>query len=693
MVTVLTRTIGPSGRDYASFTLAEADVTNIGTSADLVANDEAIVFEADAGTYNEHVSYSSSLVTDATRQVTYKPATGSEHGGVPGGGVVINSTASLNSLRDDYMIFDGMEVNGSSSQVFNIQVVTGATLRNCILDAAVQNLVIGSGAVDLTVENCVLSSGNYTIYPIGSSGTVSVSVRNCTVTQGPAILQAIRIAQSGTATINAEFVNCLFLEGAGGVYNATGAVTVTGSNNFGGATNPFPVALQGSPYPITPTTSFSTPLGSGDYAVYMGATGALADVTGNDVWQQGVGPASNSDVPTTDINGVTRSGTSCNPGAFEADGFVAPTVLTRTIGSGKDYSTFTLAEAAVTSIGSGTDLTFYNEAIVFEADAGTYTGGTQINSTLVTDPTRNVTYTVAAGSEHGGDPASGVIIETSGSAGTAGIWVYDSHTIFDGLNLKTTVGQDSKGWRFQDVASASTVIRNCIFVGSSSGSLGSDAIYALYHGYSAVPTVVENCRLSGQCFFRTTSTDGNWRFVNNTLIKDSAQPTVEFRGINSSVATGTTMTVKVTNNWGNCTRSGYFAGAGTTNLTGSNNYGEGTGTYDFPAAIRGTPYPITATTDTSPGAGDWAIYQASNGQLYNIVANDVWQQGVGPTANSDVPATDILGVARYGATANPGAFELGLPVPGIRVKPRHFQVNTAATAHAVSVWQPQLRKL
>ena len=134
-----------------------------------------------------------------------------------------------------------------------------------------------------------------------------------------------------------------------------------------------------------------------------------------------------------------------------------------------------------------------------------------------------------------------------------------------------------------------------------------------------------------------------------------------------------------------------YTSSGSPTITGSNNFGGSTN--PFPAAIQGSPYPITPTTDTSPGAGDWAIYQASNGQLYNIVANDVWQQGVGPTANSDVPATDILGYARYGATANPGAFELGLPVPGIRVKPRHFQVNTAATAHAVSVWQPQLRKL
>ena len=339
------------------------------------------------------------------------------------------------------------------------------------------------------------------------------------------------------------------------------------------------------------------------------------------------------------------------------------TVITKTIGSGKDYASFTLAEADVENIGTSANLVANDEAIVFEADAGTYAGGTFIQSTLVTDPTRNVTYTVAAGSEHGGDPASGVIIETSGGSGTAGFWVYDSHTIFDGLNLKTTVGDDSKGWRFQDVASTSTVIRNCIFVGSSSAAVASDAIYALYHGYSAVPTVVENCRLSGQCFFRTTTTDGNWRFINNTLLADPAQPTVEFRGIAASAATATTITVDVTNNWGNCTRSYYSSGPGTTNLTGSNNYAEGTGVYDFSAAIRGTPYPITATTLLDPGPGDWAIYDAATGALIDDPDNDVLAGGVGPDANPDVPTTDILGNPRTGLTTEPGAFVLVVTPP------------------------------
>ena len=80
MTTVYTKTVGPIGRDYATIAAAEADVENIGTSNDLVANDEAIVFEIDAGTYDNGIlSFDSTLVSDATRNVTYRPANGSEH--------------------------------------------------------------------------------------------------------------------------------------------------------------------------------------------------------------------------------------------------------------------------------------------------------------------------------------------------------------------------------------------------------------------------------------------------------------------------------------------------------------------------------------------------------------------------------------------------------------------------------------
>lgn len=674
MVTVLTRTIGPSGRDYASFTLAEADVTNIGTSADLVANDEAIVFEADAGTYSEYVTFLSTLTQDATRNVTYKPAAGSEHGGSKSSGVIVTSSATTFLVQDDHTQFDGLVIASNGFYCVNNNA-DGTGYRDCIMDGSAGTsfgvffMTGGSASAPIVAENCVAFTTTSILFY--TRGIVDSNIRlvNCTaISSGNGL--GFRL-EGSTLQLDVEFINCLSL--AQRSYAASGTYTASGSNNFGGSSNPFPAAIQGSPYPITATTSFSTPLGSGDYAVYMGATGALADVTGNDVWQQGVGPASNSDVPTTDINGVTRSGATCNPGAFEADGFVAPTVLTRTIGSGKDYSTFTLAEAAVTSIGSGTDLTFYNEAIVFEADAGTYSENVTFSSGLTTDATRQVTYRPASGSEHGGLLGAGVLLE-----GSSNQLAFDDFQVFRGIEVKRS-GSTSNCWDLN----AAVVFDSCI--------LGA-VVHRPGTTTTTDRTAFRNCVFTdcGTAITIFNYGDSYVDVANCTLLNNQSLGFCRF--IQLGATSGNTCEVTLTNVLSFSTNAySVSSSAGTVTVTGAGCF---YGLYDpFPSGVLGTPNPITPTTNTSPGAGDWAIYQASNGQLYNIVANDVWQQGVGPTANSDVPATDILGYARYGATANPGAFELGLPVPGIRVKPRHFQVNTAATAHAVSVWQPQLRKL
>jgi len=391
----------------------------------------------------------------------------------------------------------------------------------------------------------------------------------------------------------------------------------------------------------------------------MGATGALADVTGNDVWQQGVGPSVNSDVPTTDINGVARSGATCNPGAFEADGFVAPTVLTRTIGSGKDYATFTLAEAAVTSIGSGTDLTFENEAIVFEADAATYNGALTIDSTLTTDATRNVTYKAAAGSEHGGVVGSGVDISVLNSIACL---VKDDHTVLSGLSIQASGAastpvvylQDGVGTIIEDCVIHSNTARGCLRAGL--GALGPV-------GSASHPVRVTNCSLSVSetwsysyaIWLQTSGYSVDISFVNCTFGPVVGTYTYFLASIPASGA----INLELINTL--CLADKAIGGAGAASATGSNNFGPAT--QPFPVAIQGTPYPITATTQLDPGPGDWAIYDATNGALIDDPDNDVLAGGVGPDANPDVPTTDILGNTRSGATTDPGAFEISTLAP------------------------------
>jgi hypothetical protein len=658
--TVLTRTIG-SGKDYSTFTLAEAAVTSIGSGTDLTFYNEAIVFEADAGTYNESVTFSSTLTTDATRQVTYKPAAGSEHGGSLSTGVRLGAGSYSQNIQDSYTALSGLSIEmtaATNTVTLAVLAGQGVAVENCLLlnDGNREALRVGLGASaavgsasePLRLSNCVFHTGSgfSYVYAIqittGSGHAVYADLLNCTIATNPASAFYFMFVNKVSATLEANFVNCISF--ATKTMASVGSPTITGSNNFGGSTNPFPVAIQGSPYPITPTTSFSTPLGSGDYAVYMGATGALADVEGNDVWQHGIGPALNSDVPTTDINGVERSGTRCNPGAFEADGFVAPTVLTRTIGSGKDYASFTLAEADVENIGGSADLTFENEAIVFEADAGTYTESVTFQSTLTTDATRNVTYKPAAGSEHGGVFGAGVDL--------VGMPVVtDNYTTISGIQI-TITALTINWWYGTGVKVDSLLIR----VPDNTWGLG-----FLRGGSLTIPSVVQNCvfELNGAArravtVLGYTGADGYAIFSNCTV---TGQPSSTSQAAFVSIAEPPFTAKSELYNCIVLTNQAAWKifSAGTHTVTGSNNFGGST--EPFPVALQGTPYPITPTTNTSPGAGDWAIYDADTGALVYDSDNDVLGQGIGPAGNSAVPTTDILGNTRSGAFCDPGAFE------------------------------------
>ncbi len=677
MVTVLTRTIGPSGRDYASFTLAEADVTNIGTSADLVANDEAIVFEADAGTYNESVTFSSTLTTDATRQVTYRPASGAGHDGVFESGVDLTG---MIQGSDDHTAFEDIQFSTTATTV-NFIEGKAVFFRRCLalINSGHYSLCFVRNATQtepVSFIDCVFKfvSGTSGVAPTTANASLDAATRfiNCTVigTQDPASTGAFRQIYSSGSTAVTEIINCIVLTG-GPAYSETpgGTLVVNGSNNFGGSTSPFPAALQGSPYPITASTAYDP--GAGDFALYVGKNGALLDSPNNDVVGQGVGPSANSDVPTTDILGNARSGATANPGAFEQP--QATATITKTIGpSGRDYTTFTLAEADVTNIGGSADLVNENERIVFEADAGTYDSGVfevRFQSTLVTDPTRNVTYRQASGAEHAGQLDQGVRIQCQ-------VALDDDHTSLSGLVLYDpsgaiiVVGSASEGVILDSCVISNPTGNTVVNLdGSGSATYRSSVRNCLVYGNgNSSSRVFAIATYSGDCYAEITHCtiidEGSWAFF-------LLGPTTSDKNavLTNNLVIGSSADLV-----------GYSVDPAII-ITGSNNFGPGSGFSS--ASIAGSPYPITATTDAegTPASGDFAIHD-SNGRLYNITTNDVWQAGIGPASDSDVPTTDILGATRSGTTANPGAFELGVgesnappALPGLTNATPDFRVH------------------
>ena len=680
MVTVITKTIGPTGRDYTTFTLAEAAVESIATAefggTNLVTADGAIVFEADAGTYSESgtVFILSSLTTDETRQVTYKPASGAEHGGAESAGVIVQPSTGATpfDVRDNFTALDGLVLKGTSVSANGVQTgsgtAVGVSIKNCVVVAGAYPLTLyGGGSVSdpIRVENCVArTTGNVpAVRALGLSRALYADLINCTVRDGQTSVEVN--AHTHDATVN--LLNILALDASANTYVAgtgSGTLTVTGSNNFGGATNPFPVAIQGSPYPITATTSFSTPLGSGDYAVYMGATGALADVTGNDVWQQGVGPGSNSDVPTTDINGVARSGASCNPGAFEADGFVAPTVLTRTIGpTGRDYTTFALAEADTSNIGTSGDLTFENEAIVFEADDTTFALAgilTLANTALVTDATRNVSYTAA----------SGTPLVTYASTSRA-ISMYDPYTRWSGIDVQTSTARAIMIFAATTAhgSTATMTIENCTLTAPSNTAIQCDKTgLGMAMGTSSEPIVVQNVvsksRTAVGLYVAGSghTTGAHMRVVNCTHLLNSTSPgNVWNWGLSGGMPDASFKIINCANLASDTSNDANITGGGCDVSGSTNNIGNAaasSSSFRFENIGGGIGAQYTPSTAYDPGAGDFALYVGKNGALLDSPNNDVINGGVGPASNSNVPTTDILGDTRSGTTTNPGAFAL-----------------------------------
>ena len=479
---------------------------------------------------------------------------------------------------------------------------------------------------------------------------------NCTgISQDPSFRPFWVQAFSG-GIAQYHLVNCLSLVGNGVYDNGNSGVVITGSDNFGGASNPFPVAIQGSVYPITASRAYDP--GAGDFALYVGKNGALLDSPNNDVINLGVGPASNSDVPTTDLQGNTRSGTTCNPGAFEQlDSLIT---VTKTIGPGGDYATFAAAEAdtdniATSEIGNA-NIFDYNGRIIFEASAGTYNETVAFDSGLTTDLTRNVTYKATEGAEHGGSGDSGVILGNGAYYQTFS----DDHMNIDNLNIRMTTQTNTYTFFLRDGVGIS--FTNCIFYGNGNREILRAGLASAGNiGSSEYPAKFSNCVFHigpnftytyGINMQTTTGTAIYAKFANCTWL---SQKTTGLSYFTFAYEGANPLEVEFVNTLSLAQSSFGFNGSPT--ITGSNNFGGAT--YPFPVAIQGSPYPITATPSYSEALepGNYAVYMGATGQLADVSGNDVWNKGVGPASNSDVPTTDIIGATRSGSTCNPGAFE------------------------------------
>ena len=674
MVTIITKSIDASGGgDYTSFTLAEADLANIGTSSDLVANDEAIVFEAEAGTYAENLNCSYPLVCDATRNVTFQSAAGGQavlSSATPGAVVQVTNAAFL-TLRDLKISSAGTSATSRGVEVFPS---SGRTCQGCLFDSlTIQNPTnvnfaaielqlessaaaggAGSAAHPTVIQNCVdLGAGNGLSIVGGKTDEIHMKAVNCTLAGTG--LAAFSIQTSNDVTV--EVVNTINLSKSQTFRTlfTTGAVTTSGSNNFGNTSHPFPAALQAESQTWTFTTD-TTAASTGSQVIYDATTGAMINVSGNDA--VGVGTAIGA--PTTDILGKDRiRDTHADPGAFTTD----LRTITKSIdlNAGGNYTSFTLAEADVENIGRSVDLVKENTAIVFEAEAGTYTESVMFDSTLTTDETRNVTYRPASGSEHGAVFGAGVVLHDSGSGYGASQQIRDNFTVLDGLEVHVS---NTSGFRTGLTLSLThdllgVKVRNSLLWSQTNRSPLSGPITGNFNtGSASAPIVFENLLIKKTDNFADMISagdrpgyEGHYIVANCTFISDNAATHRAF-----SVGVNGALNLQVTNVMSSAQAQWYQAGSGTLNLTGSNNLGGSA--QPFPAALQAESQTWTFTTDTiATSTGNQVIYESDTGAMINVSGNDA--VGVGTAIGA--PTTDILGKDRIRDThADPGAFTTDL---------------------------------
>lgn len=338
MVTTITKTIKPSGGDYSQPQDAYDDIPAIVGSADLVAADSAVEFLMDSGAYEPFdCNLTDGLTTDATRNVTFKAADGQDHAGSVNGGVRIEvaegGTQPAVTVRQDHCAFEGLTVvarqGANGNYGFWCLNSEGNIIKRCIVIADGQySILMQSNATALSavsvIEN-VLAIGDGTADDryidlrgsTSATGRVLYRMVNCSGFDSNAF---IRVGASGASgsVVSVEMHNN-FAGNCTRAYQTSGSATlsVTGGGNVGGSTNPFPEAIQAKDQ-TWDITADQAAAADGNTAIFNRGTLKLTSSYRNDALEVGTGPDSDSDVPTVDIAGLERRGTTTNPGAFQS---------------------------------------------------------------------------------------------------------------------------------------------------------------------------------------------------------------------------------------------------------------------------------------------------------------------------------------------------------------------------------------
>jgi hypothetical protein len=217
---------------------------------------------------------------------------------VNGGTFTANSNAScVNYINTPTATFNDVTFDANGSTSYTIQVAGTGTFsfNRCVFDEdTAQNSRVQDWPSGSSVEyiNCIflnLTDADY--YMLARSGVTKFDVINCSfVGDGVNTTTAIFNQDADFKVKNTYFVDC----GTEALWSNTGTIDYNGYHNSG--------TVRGT----------NTTTGDPNFD----SNGKLQSGTGYAIGN-GIGPGSDSDIPTDDIDGDARSGSTCDLGADE----------------------------------------------------------------------------------------------------------------------------------------------------------------------------------------------------------------------------------------------------------------------------------------------------------------------------------------------------------------------------------------
>lgn len=366
--------------------------------------------------------------------------------------------------------------------------------------------------------------------------------------------------------------------------------------------------------------------------------------------------------------------------------------FTVTIGAtGRDYADPELAHLDIDTIAGSFDLPSVGNRVFGDIyDDATFADRFSFDG-VTTNATYNVTYRRAAGS---GQP---LIQAPSGTGHT--LTLLDNFIRFEGIDIYQQAAPSDQG---DEVVRIGNLCEGVFFDRCRFGPANTNAFNLVYFGFynvgsSSYPVTFRECNFKGQvsAFFYFQMIFGPWihrcNVINCTFgggFSSGAGGVFQYMMRSSGDELHLQIINSVLVNYFGANDIFYSGGSdneGTLFTTGSTGNFKSNGTGILPGL--GTPNPVTATENTSPGGGDWIIFEDVTNyadlRLVNVPENDVLNKGVGPSANALVSTLDYFGNTRSGATCDPGFHQVTPTATGIEGTVDVSDEDDSATASGV----------